>query len=309
MANSLITASDIITIGDQNAVENGVSDLLQYAPLLNLLGAATASNGTQHKYLKETGAPTVGFRAANAGRDFSKSADTAVTIALQIMSANGIVDKALADIYQKGGPAALCAREAQRAIKQCFKHLEKQIIYGTGNDADGFTGLTQALNALSNTMVYGAGGTTALTSVWFIRTNNDETDVQFILGNNGELTIGDTFIQMIPDATGKMFPAYVTPCEGWGGLQVGSAYSIARICNIDGNANGVTDALLSRGLELFPEDRQPNLIVMNKRSRAQLQRSRQAVSTTGGHVPLPTEYEGIPLVVTGSVSIAETVVT
>lgn len=308
MPNTLITASDLITIGDQNAVENGISDLLQYAPLLSALGAVTASNGTQHKYLKETGAPTVGFRAANAGRDLSKSSDTAVTITLQIMSGNSVVDKALADVYQKGGPTALCGREAERSLKQCFKQLEKQIIYGTGNDSDGFTGLTQALSALSNAMVYGAGGTTALTSVWFIRTNNDDTDVQFVLGNNGEMTIGDTFVQMIADATGKLFPAYVTPCEGWGGLQVGSAYSVGRIANIDASANGVTDALLSRGLELFPEDRQPNLIVMNKRSRAQLQRSRQAVSTTGGHVPLPTEYEGIPLIVTGSVGVAETAV-
>lgn len=308
MASSFLTASDLLLIGDQNARDMGASNLLQRAPLLAALAATKATNGTQHKYLREITAPTVGFRAVNAGRDLSKSGDEIVTIDLKIMSANCAVDKALADAYQKGGPTALIAREMLRHIKQSFYGLENQIVNGTGAGATGFNGFKDALAALATAMVLGAGGTTGLTSVYFIRTNGDETDVMFVLGQDGKMTVGDTFVDMLIDGSSKAYPAYVTPCEGWGGIQVGGTYSLARVCNIDDSTHIVNDALLAKGLEMFPSDMMPNLIVMNRRSRRQLQQSRQAVSTTGQHVPLPTEFEGIPLIISDVLTNTETAV-
>lgn len=307
MADSFYTAADLLKINDENAVDHGCTDLLQNAPLLGALAAEYASNGTKHTYLKETGAPSVGFRAVNAGREFGKSGDTAVTIDLQIMSGNSAIDKALAD-QDKKGAAHVCGREANRHLKNMFKGLEKQIIYGTSADSGGFIGFAQALAALSNPMVLGGGGSTNLSSVWFLRTDEDGNDVQFILGNEGNLELGETFVQMLPDADGKYLPKYVTPCEGWGAVQVGSQYSLGRIANLDAGSNTLNSAKLIAALQMFPEDRQPNKIVMNKRSLAQYWASLQAVSTTGAAVPRPTEFQGIPFVVTGSILTSETAV-
>src|SRR6185295_9665360 len=95
------TLADLVKVNDANLANIEVSDLLQDAPFLAALYAQTASNGTDHKYLKETGAPTVGFRAVNTGRENSSDADTLVTISCSILAASNFVDKALADSYTK----------------------------------------------------------------------------------------------------------------------------------------------------------------------------------------------------------------
>src|SRR5690606_15613970 len=122
-----------------------ISDLLNLAPMLNVLFADTASNGTTHKYLKETGAPVVGFRSVNAGRATSKSSDTQVSIDLQILAASFWVDKALADANPKGAGAHV-AREANRHLRAAFFAAEQQMIYGTvAGAAEGSDGLADAL--------------------------------------------------------------------------------------------------------------------------------------------------------------------
>lgn len=309
MAHTLITLADLVKINDANLADLEISDLLDDAPLLAALAAGLASNGTSHKYTKESGAPVVGFRAPNTGRDHSASADTLVTIDLKILDASFHVDKAVADAYQRGGPAALVAREAKRHIKAAFALAEKQLIYGTGNDANGFVGLANAatLDGLADAMVHGAGGSGARTSVYLIRTNDDGTDCTVIAGDEGKLTMGETAVQMVDDGTGKLLPAYATPITGWLGLQIGSQYSVARIANV-GTGATLTDAMIYKALEKFPASRQPNLIVMNRRSLAELRAARTATNATGAPAPRPTEVEGIPIVTTDALGITETAV-
>lgn len=304
MADSLLTLADLQKINDMNVADVDISDILDYAPLFRSLAAGESSNGTQHKYLKETTAPTVGFRAINDGRDHSKSGDTLVTIDLKILDASFHVDKQGAESDGRGVDYIM-QREARRHLKAAFKQAELQMINGTDNDADGFTGLVDAstINHSDDAMVHDAGGTTDLTSVYFFITNNDETDVQLI--TNGNIEMGEYFEQFAAGATGH-YPALWMEIAGWLGLQIGSAVSVGRIANIDAGSNTVDDDLLSHGLELFPEDRQPNLIVMNKRSLGQLQRSRTATNATGAPAPRPTEYEGIPIISTASVLNTET---
>jgi hypothetical protein len=82
---------------------------------------------------------------------------------------------------------------------------------------------------------------------------------------------------------------------------------VGRIANV-GNTTGDTcdDDLLTKGLELFPAEAMPNMIVMNKRSLWQLQRSRTFTSPTGAMAPLPTEFMGIPIITTDSLVPGET---
>lgn len=306
MPDNFVTLADIVKLNDMNLADIDVSDLLQDAPLLAALAAGTASNGTNHSYLKETGAPVVGFRQPNAGRFNSTDADTKVEIALQILDGSFKCDKALADAYVKGGPQAYLARRSLRTMRACLAGAEKQIIYGTGagGDSEGFVGLAQAstVDALADTdHVVNAGGTTVggASSVWLIRSSDDDTGVSVIMGKDGEIRIDDTVVVEATDGNGKHYPAYYTPIQGWIGLQVGSAYDIVRIANItqeDGHT--LDDDLLSMAMELFPSGKQPTHIAMHRKLRGQLQRSRSSFNDLGKPAALPTDFEGIPIVCT-----------
>ena len=57
----------------------------------------------------------------------------------------------------------------------------------------------------------------------------------------------------------------------------------------------------SRGHGFRPVGYGPTHILMSRRSRGQLQRSRTTYSPTGSPSPLPTEYEGIPIIVTDAI--------
>jgi hypothetical protein len=306
MAHSYKTLAELVTLNDRNLVDAGISDLFDDAPLFGRLAAITASHQTSHKYLKQTGAPTVGFRAVNVGTENSKSADTQVTVDLKILAASFALDKAWADNYGKGGAPAALQREARRHLKAAMQAAELQFINGTGSNADGFSGLRQALATL-NTNAFSAGGDTAnaCSSVYFLRTSEDEVAVA--TGDDGKITIGESTVIRMTDADGKAYPAYYTPIEGWIGLIVGAATSCYRLCNVDFD-HTLTDDLCYSVMKRFPAGRQPNLIAMNRTSLEQLRSSRTATNTTGAPAPRPTDIEGIPILVTDGILDTEPVV-
>lgn len=315
MADSFLTLADLIKLNDMNLADLQVTDLLQDAPLLAALAADVASNGTNHSYLKETGAPVVGFRAVNTGRENSVDADTKVSIALQILDASFAEDVAVCNAYTRGGAPAYLARRSKRHLKAAFAGAEKQILYGTGNDSDGFVGLADAetLDSITHTeTVFNAGGTTVngASSVYLIRTNDDGNDCTVITGQDGQIDISDYVTIEKTDGTGKHYPAFYVPICGWLGLQIGSKYSVVRIANLTAESgHTLTDDILSQAMELFPASRGPTLIGMSKRSRGQLQRSRTATNATGAPAPTPTEYEGIPIICSDQIVNTEAILT
>ncbi len=312
MADAFLGLTELLKLNDLNLADIEVTDLLDDAPFLRSLAAGEASNGTQHKYLKETGAPVVGFRDPNDGRENKKSADELVTINLKILDASFAVDKAIAEAFRRGWQQFV-AREALRHIRAAFFHAEQQLFYGSDLDAKGFVGLSEAegLSAVEDVMVVDAEGTTAATasSVWLVRTNDAGVDCTVIAGEDAKITIGESVIQRIAGATTGTLPAYYTPITGWLGLQIGSAYSVGRICNLtEDNGHTLTDDLIYDALSRFPASRQPNLIVMNRRSLRQLRESRTATNATGAPAPRPTDVEGIPIITTDALSNTEAVI-
>lgn len=315
MADSYKTLSDLTTINQAGLADIEVSDLLQDAPLLAALAAGPSSDGTTHKYTKETGAPVVGFRAPNAGRENSKSSDTLVTILLKILDASFTVDKAIADAHKKGKEAYL-GKEGLRHLKAAFAGAEKQLLNGalsgvTNAAADGFVGLSDVLNAISHAMVISAGGDTAdgCGSIYMIRTNDDGADCTLIgadMAGNGkfDIEISPSEVIRAQDGSGKHYPAYFTPISAWLGLQVGSAFSVARIANID-EATLVNDDLFFEGYELFPETRKPNLVVTTGKIREWLRKSRTATNPSGTPAPRVVTWEGLPVIATGSLTMTE----
>jgi hypothetical protein len=162
-------------------------------------------------------------------------------------------------------------------------------------------------------MVISAGGSTAdvQTSCYLLRSG--ETDVSVIMGNGGNMIVDEdpTIIEKVvnPGTDNKTFPAYYTAVTGYSGFQIGGAYSAARIANIDTNdltsTSAFTDDNIYAAISLFPAARQPNLITMNRNALRMLRQSRTAVNATGAPAPVPTEVEGIPIVVTDGLTSTE----
>lgn len=315
MADDIVTVADMVADAlDLSGAQ--VSDLRNAAPLVARLPTTESSNGDTHKYSKETGAPVVGFRAENAGRDFDVSADTVVTVTLKIIDFSYMADKAVADRWRKGGADAWMEREGMRHLKAALSLYEKQIIYGTGNDSDGFAGLIDnaQLDALADTMVINAGGTTATTgsSCFFMRLG--ENDMQGVYRGDmvNPFDIGERVIQDFTDGDGKHFPGYYVPATGWLGMQIGGAYSVGRIANLtEDSGKGLSDDLGFQLLAKFPPGARDNMVcVTNTRSVRQLQKSRTATNVTGAPAPWPTMIcNNIPIIETDSILETEAIET
>lgn len=314
MAEVYNTLPGLVQLNDKNLAALNVTDLLDESPLLKVLFAQVASNGTLHKYCKQTTASSAGFRAALDAATKTHSQDTLVTDTLAILDASFDTDVALADAY-KGGRDAWLQLELMRSLKQAFFVAEKQVIYGVttgpGGDANGFAGLLDnaQLDAVADAMVIecatpGASATSQ-TSVWLLRSGKD--DCSFILGNDGKIVVEDqpTIIAKAGASnTSYTYPALFVPVTGYCGFQIGGAYSAARVCNIQ---TALTDDDIFNGLALFPASRPCNLIVMNRKAMGLLRASRTATNPTGQPAPFATEVAGIPVVVTDAVASNEAV--
>lgn len=303
------TLAELVVLNDANLADIDVNDLLIDAPFLRALAAVPASNGTDHKWVKQTGLPTATFRSMNAGRNMTKSSETLMTINLKMMDATVTLDQGWAQGY-KGGVEAAIAREATRSLQDAFFKTEQQLLIGTvGASASGFSGLADTLTALATTGVVngvGAGaGTNNRTSIYLVRSS--ENDIATVVGNDGLISIGEIGSTMIDSGSQSLYPAYFAPIIAWMGMQYGSIYSAARICNISmsGTTSAVNDALIYSGIAKFPSGRQPTHIVMNRDVLEKLRASRTATNATGMPAPRPTEVEGIPIVVTDAITNTE----
>ncbi|VGO14745.1 hypothetical protein PDESU_03314 [Pontiella desulfatans] len=308
MAEITNTLAGLIQMNDMNLDDIEVSDLLESAPVLAALFAKEASNGTLHKYLKETVAPGAAFRDVNTGRANAAGQETLVTATLKVLDASFERDKAIALGYSKG-KLAYMAREAVKSIRAAFAMVEKQIINGTGNDSDGFAALKDGID--SNMVLKATGSTASVqTSCYIVRSTDD--DIAVVAGQDGNLDISDVFETVIntddTDDT-KLLSVLAMSIMGWLGVQLGSVFSALRICNIeDATGDTLTDDLIYNAIAMFPTDRQPTHIIMNRAGLRMLRESRTATNATGAPAPRPTEVDGIPIIVTDAITSTEAVV-
>jgi len=318
MADTLSTLNELIRFNSLDVNPAEITDILNKAPVLRALHAMQSSNGTVHKFNVETTAPVIGFRAVNAGADYTASISTQTSVDLKYIDAKVIEDAAACRAYRFGAEAWMNQRTA-RQLREALFTLEKQFFNGTvGSSADGFLGLADNANynGASDTLVINAAGTTAATgsSVWFLRSTPDDASValvgagdQSLSSPNINFTVGEIFESVVLGSNSKSMVAMVRDAGGHLGVQIGSKYAVARIANLtEDSGKGLTDTLLARALALFPASDQPTHICMNRRSLRQLQVSRTTYSPTGMPAPRPTEYEGIPIVVTDAITSTET---
>lgn len=314
MSDSFTGLTQLLKLNNANAIDVGAKNIFNSAPALSKLISTESSNGAKHIHLVYSTAPTGGFRAINDGIENSVSLDTEVTVDLKVADYSWQEDVRVARAYNKGVDAFM-ARESQRHLQAMLAALETQVFYGTGTggSSSGFAGLANdtRYDSVADTQVVDATGSTATTgsSCWLIRSVNDLTDLVFVV-KDGNIEIEDYYQTTAAGSTTGRYDVYRQPIHGMFGLQIGSNRSVVRIGNLTAQSGkGLTDTLIATGMSKFPSDAQPNMIVCNSRSLAQLRASRTATNLAGTPAPFPVDAFNIPIILTDNILNNEAILT
>jgi hypothetical protein len=298
---------DIAKLNGSDTIVGLIEETLTYAPEVQIMPARTI-RGTSYKIASRVTYPGVGFRAANEGSTPTKSEFESQLIECYILSGAVQADVAVARAYEDGEQAWKDV-ESVGVMRQAMIELGSQVIYGTSVDSKGFPGLQAIHTAFNAGLVVDAGGTTGGTASSVYGINTDTQGVQLVFGAGTTFELGEWRIENV--GTSSVYPAHVANLTAWVGMQVGSKYSVGRLKDATADSGaGVTDAKLAELLSKYPVGYRPNYWLMNRRSAFQLQVSRSASSVQNGvktssgseiFAPLPTESNGIPIVITDSI--------
>lgn len=308
------TMLDIAKLNGNDPAIGIIEEAIKACPEIALFPARQVK-GVSYTTVRRTGRPTVGFRKANGGNDATKSTFAKDTHEMFILSGRIEVDKAVADA-QEGGPSAMQADETVAIGQSTLEAVGSQVWYGVSANAAGFAGLEAITPASRITKSDCTSGATGKTSAYFVR-YGVSNGVSFDLGNNSTIQLSDFRVETIYDTDGKPLPGYVADLSGWMGLSVKTVESIMRICNIGTETGklGISDKIIAAALSAW-KGAAPDALYMNRTAAFLLQCSRTfALAGTGkiqGNVgpfaPMPTESNGIPIVITDSLVDTETFV-
>lgn len=344
MANALVNLLDVAKRKGNDQTVGLLEDTLTYAPELGaIMGRPIV--GTQYKTLHRA-LPTVAFRKANDGSDTVKGAYRQELKETAIIDAQVQLDKAVADAEvvnagPEGSLSDLKFDEAQGVIMGAYITVGAQMYYGVNNDANGFAGIasiTASINAAKNAnpvVVSATGSTASIQSSAYLIWENIK-GAHFIFGNSTGLNMDEEWrVQQVLGNNGKPMTAYVNNLQGWIGFAVNHPLSVARICNINKGTDSkpLTDAYVAQALSLLPLQMRaeynanmngagpskfgPGLkLLMNGITAWGLQASRTATTDKAGstdgaqtYPKLPSESNGIPIIITDSIVNTESVLT
>jgi hypothetical protein len=312
-----LTLLDIAKANGSDPVVGLIDETTKAHPELTL-GAARTIKGINYKTLVRTSLFNgTTFRSANEGVTVGKATYENRLVETFILNPRWEADKAVADSNEDGAQAYI-AMEAESMVEKAMVDLCAQFYYGTnttyGGNAKGFPGLIDSYDTTNN--VVDAGGTTSSTgsSVWLVKFGPKA--VQWVWGQDGQLLVPDPRIETIYDSNSAPLTGYVQDLLARPGLQVGGYRSLVRIKKLTADSGkGLTDTLISTALSKFEVGVVPDLILMSRRSRMQLQQSRsvtifsgaggKATSATENIGPIPESAFGIPIFVTDAIKDTE----
>jgi hypothetical protein len=295
---SLTTLLDIAKANGSDPVVGLIDEARRAVPEVDRIAARTIK-GINYKTHVRTANPTAAFRSANNGADYTKGTYEERLVECFIMDVPWACDKAVADVYEDG-PEAYIALEASGIVNAAMQRVAAQMWYG--GDASGFPQITA-----TSGMTIDAGGTTAATgsSVWAVQFGPQ--GVQFVVGRDGSFDMDDVIVETIDGANSKPMKAYTQNLLFRIGLQVGNLNGVARLKDITADSGkSLDDDKLADLMALFPVGYRPDALFMSRRSLTQLKKSRTATTPTGAPASTPTDYEGVPIIVTDSLLDTET---
>lgn len=311
MAYQYLTMLDLAKVNGSDQTVGLIEENLNAAPEAAILPARQVS-GTSFKSLVRTAYPSGAFRAANQGVEPVKSTYLNRTHETFYYDLQLEMDAAIASADENGPEHAL-AMEADGAARGYMLDIGPQVWYGRNTDALGFPG---AVEVVDSTMIVDATGSTASTgsSVWAICAM--PKFFELIFGKNTVLEVGEWRKQTITRSS-KELTAWKNSLEGWVGAAFYSKYAVGQIKNLTAQTGKtLTDSLLADLIQAFPIGVKPTHFFMSRRSRAQLQKSRTVTLFGQGTgrpdqpilAPIPTDYDGIPIIATDSILNTETIV-
>lgn len=300
MAEYTNTLAGILALNDANLSPEVASAILNRAPVLAALYAQKASQGgTTHKFQRELTEPGVGFRLVNEGITNAAGTFEVVTQELALLDATVRRDIGIALAYGKGKMAYMDG-EAVKSLAAALFKLECAIFRANINKQ--FTGLPGNAyfdQITADSQVVNAGGSGGK-SVWLLRSAAD--GISTVLGQEGRLDVGEDTEVTALDSSNRPYSALQRSIIGWAGLQVGAKYDAARIVNLDGTTgHTLTDALIMQAWAKGKVGGAYTHICMSRTSLVELWNSRTAVNPTGKEADVPTNWQGIPIVVTDAI--------
>lgn len=285
-----------------------VNDVATDTPLLNMMPCEVIK-GTSIITRHVTSIPKIGPNPLGAGVPVTRSHFKQKRAECHHFGGMIEVQKALAEADPRG-KGALIAEEAKLSTGGALFTIEQNMIYGNAMDPDGMPGILDGIGDHMTISIDPAHNTDATrehggASVLALRLKPE--DITLMFGNAKALNFEPVEKVTTPCETrdgkpGKM-TVYQQELSIWCGVTVKSEFSAARLVN-ESATNPLKDEALADLIALFPASKQPTVLVMTKKTRARLQKSRAAAmgyqKKTSGQTPyaeLPTEYEGIPIVV------------
>ncbi len=281
-----------------------INEVTEQAPEVGQFPMFTLASGLTYRTQFLVELPTVGFRKLGNGIAASKGRWEEREFKTFLFSGRAEAERA-AGQADSGGQAAVEARATKATLLAAVLELGQQIFAGVVRGADGFPGL-KAFTPFGGAYTYNATGTTDTTASSVYGVKFGEEYVRLVHGLANPMMLGDFRDQDITGNNGNPVPGRVADLEGWIGLQIAHKASVLRICNLTGDSGkGLTDKLGGNAMDLLPTGMKPDVWFMNKRSRTQLRVSR--ITPEVPYPPMPTELEGIPIIVTDSIGATDSV--
>jgi hypothetical protein len=307
-----MNAIDLIKLNAADDMSGLIEENQNVAPELSLLPAFTIK-GTSFPTVIRKSYPAGGFKPMAGGvavgsSDFENKTVNTFNYANPLREAADRIKS-----YRRGSAAAL-AIAASGALNGGIQIMGKSLYYGAralGGGTDAHPGLIDLYDSANKTV--DATGTTADTcsSVWFLKFGNQEDGmISYVFGNERGFTLRDWILQQIDIGSGKLADFYTNELSAAVGVQLTNIHAAGRIKKLtEDSGKGLTDKLGYQLLEKFPVGFVPDVALMTKRSRRQLQESRSAIGQTaygsGAYAPLPTDIAGVRIVVTDSIANTE----
>jgi hypothetical protein len=305
---SALTLLDVAKRTGNDAAIGVIEEVTTYAPEVGAFPARPKA-GTSYKLFQRTGLPTGSFRDANAGTSLVKSSSAQKLAQMFFFDCQLQVDEAVQKA-DDGSLGDILADETLAATQGSMITLGNQVWYGANATDKGFDGLKNFIT--SEVSAGGSGG--AYSSAYLVWLDPSYKGVFFDVGNNGQMDFGEWMKQQVTDAADatKRYMAWVNNMSFYLGLNIGSDKSVWR-AKLLTTANPLTDAIGAEVMSKVPVGRRGSLRwFMNPTAAFQLQKSRSSIgnqksgATGDAFAPQPTELAGVPIIITDSLSNAET---
>lgn len=246
--------------------------------------------------------PTVAARDLNEGTDPQKSRSEKRSATCCALTPRWGIDK-LAETIDNSA-AKLLAKEARAFMAAYLQWLGRVFYYGPTVDAKACPGLLQAATSSYTVDATGTGNGTS--SVYAVKWGEDA--VQWLSGNNGQNLISEPRVGDFTGTNSKQVTGIIQELVSRPGLFIGSSRYVGRIKNLHASTSGKTltgDMLGDLVNTKMGLSYRPDVIFLTPRSLEQYRQNLQAITSSTMRIQTPTEFEGIPLVPTESLTNTE----